>query len=87
MENISKVAEFIDLRRKLETQLYDYEMNNLFGKIDRDDEYVEYVDAMRTLSLCLNLAGELIGLQPKPKRTLRDLIGLEDDEDDRRENK
>ena len=87
MENISKVAEFIDLRRKLEKQLYDYEMNNLVGKIDRDDEYVEYVDAMRTLSLCLDTASELIGLQPKPKRTLKDLIGLEDDEDGRRENK
>ena len=74
MENISKVAEFIDLRRKLETQLYDYEMNNLFGKIDRDDEYMEYVDAMRTLSRCLDLANELIGLQPKPKRILRTLL-------------
>lgn len=73
MENISKIGEFIDLRRKLETQLYDYEMNNLVGKIDRDDEYVEYVDAMRTLSRCLDLASELIGLQPKPKRTLKDL--------------
>lgn len=78
MENISKVAEFIDLRRKLEQQLYDYEINNLVGKIDRDDEYVEYVDAMRTLSRCLDTANELIGLQPKPKRTLKDLIGLED---------
>lgn len=74
MENISKVAEYIDLRKKLETQLYDYEMNNLIGKTDRDDEYVEYVDAMRTLSLCLDLANELIGLQPKPKRTLRTLL-------------
>ena len=72
------VSDYIILRRKLEQQLYDYEMNNLFGKTDRDDEYVEYVDAMRTLSLCLDLANELIGLQPKPKRTLRDLIGLED---------
>ena len=78
MENISKVAEFIDLRRKLEKQLYDYEMNNLFGKAERDDEYMEYVDAMRTLSLCLDKANELIGLQPKPKLTLKDLIGLED---------
>lgn len=78
MENISKIAEFIDLRRKLESQLYDYEMNNLFGKAERDDEYVEYVDAMRTLSLCLDTASELIGLQPKPKRTLRNLIELED---------
>ena len=75
---ISKIAEFIDLRRKLESQLYDYEMNNLFGKAERDDEYVEYVDAMRTLSLCLDKASELIGLQPKPKRTLRNLIDLED---------
>lgn len=74
----SKTAEFIDLRKKLEKQLYDYEMNNLFGKIDRDDEYMEYVDAMRTLSLCLDLANELMGLPPKPKRTLKDLIGLED---------
>ena len=74
MENINKVAEYIDLRRKLEKQLYDYEMNNLFGKIDRDDEYMEYVDAMRTLSRCLDLANELIGLQPKPKRTLRTLL-------------
>lgn len=72
------VSDYIVLRRKLETQLYDYEMNNLFGKIDRDDEYAEYVDAMRTLSLCLDLANELIGLPPKPKCTLRDLIGLED---------
>lgn len=78
MENISKIAEFIDLRKKLETQLYDYEMNNLFGKTDRDDEYIEYVDAMRTLSRCLDTASELIGLQPKPKRTLRNLIELED---------
>ena len=75
---ISKIAEFIDLRRKLESQLYDYEMNNLFGKAERDDEYVEYVDAMRTLSLCLDKASELIGLQPKPKRTLKNLIDLED---------
>ena len=72
------VAEYIDLRRKLETQLYDYEMNNLVGNAERYDEYEEYVDAMRTLSLCLDLANELIGLPPKPKRTLRDLIGLED---------
>ena len=79
MENISKVAEYIDLRRKLEKQLYDYEMNNLFGKEDRVDEYMEYVDAMRTLSLCLDIANELMGLQPKPKRTLRNLIDwLED---------
>lgn len=78
MENISKVAEFIDLRRKLEKQLYDYEMNNLFGKAERGDEYMEYVDAMRTLSLCLDKASELIGLQPKPKLTLKDLIRLED---------
>ena len=70
----SKVAEFIDLRKKLEKQLYDYEMNNLFGKTDRDDEYMEYVDAMRTLYCCLDLASELIGLQPKPKRTLENLI-------------
>ena len=83
----SKIGEFIDLRRRLEKQLYDYEMNNLFDKTDRDDEYVEYVDAMRTLSLCLDKASEIIGLQPKPKRTLKDLIGLEDDKDDRRENK
>lgn len=72
------VSDYIVLRRKLEQQLYDYEMNNLFGKEDRDDEYVEYVDAMRTLSVCLDLANELIGLPPKPKRTLKDLIGLED---------
>ena len=72
------VSDYITLRKKLEQQLYDYEMNNLFGKEDRDDEYVEYVDAMRTLSVCLDLANELIGLQPKPKRTLKDLIGLED---------
>ena len=70
----SKVAEFIDLRRKLEKQLYDYEMKYLLDKTDRDDEYVEYVDAMRTLSCCLDLASELIGLQPKPKRTLENLI-------------
>ena len=70
----SKVAEFIDLRRKLEKQLYDYEMKYLFDKTDRDDEYMEYVDAMRTLSLCLDLANELMGLQPKPKRTLENLI-------------
>lgn len=72
------VLDYINLRKKLEKQLYDYEMNNLFGKVERDDEYIEYVDAMRTLSVCLDLANELIGLQPKPKRTLRDLIGLED---------
>lgn len=72
------VSDYIVLRRKLEQQLYDYEMNNLFGKEDRDDEYVEYVDAMRTLSVCLDLANELMGLPPKPKRTLKDLIGLED---------
>ena len=72
------VSDYIVLRRKLENQLYDYEMNNLIGNAERDDEYVEYVDAMRTLSLCLDLANELIGLPPKPKRTLRDLIGLED---------
>ena len=70
----SKVAEFIDLRRKLEKQLYDYEMKYLFDKTDRDDEYMEYVDAMRTLSLCLDLANELMGFQPKPKRTLENLI-------------
>ena len=72
------ISDYIVLRRKLEKQLYDYEMNNLFGKAERGDEYMEYVDAMRTLSVCLDLANELIGLQPKPKRTLRDLIGLED---------
>lgn len=72
------ISDYIVLRRKLEKQLYDYEMNNLFGKAERGDEYMEYVDAMRTLSLCLDLANELMGLQPKPKRTLRDLIGLED---------
>ena len=72
------ISDYIVLRRKLEKQLYDYGMNNLFGKAERGDEYMEYVDAMRTLSCCLDLANELMGLQPKPKRTLRDLIGLED---------
>ena len=72
------ISDYIVLRKKLEKQLYDYEMNNLFGKIDRDDEYTEYVDAMRTLSCCLDLANELMGLQPKSKLTLKDLIGLED---------
>lgn len=67
-----KTAEFIDLCRKLEKQLrairqYDYE-NNLFGKEERDDEYTEYVYTMRTLSLCLNLANELM-----PRLTLKDL--------------
>lgn len=67
-----KTAKFIDLCRKLEKQLrvirqYDYE-NNLFGKEERDDEYTEYVDVMRTLSLCLNLANELM-----PRLTLKDL--------------
>lgn len=67
-----KTAKFIDLCGKLEKQLrairqYYYE-NNLFGKIDRDDEYTEYVYTMRTLSLCLNLANELM-----PRLTLKDL--------------
>lgn len=68
-----KTAKFTDLCKKLEKQLrvirqYDYE-NNLFGKAERDDEYMEYVDAMRTLSLCLDLANELIRI----KLTLKDL--------------
>lgn len=67
-----KTAKFIDLCRKLEKQLrviqqYDYE-NNLFGKAERDDEYMEYIDAVRTLSLCLDLANELM-----PRLTLKDL--------------
>lgn len=74
MENISKIGEFIDLRKKLEKQLCDYEMNNLFGKAERDDEYMEYVDAMRTLCLCLDKASEIIGLQPNLKRTLREIL-------------
>lgn len=68
-----KTTKFTDLCRKLEKQLrvirqYDYE-NNLFGKTERDDEYTEYVDAMRTLSLCLDVANELI----RRKLTLKDL--------------
>lgn len=68
-----KTAKFIDLCKKLEKQLrvirqYDYE-NSLFGKAERDDEYTEYVDAMRTLLLCLDVANELIRL----KLTLKDL--------------
>lgn len=68
-----KTAKFIDLCSKLEKQLrvirqYYYERNDLFGEAERDDEYTEYVYTMRTLSLCLNLANELM-----PRLTLKDL--------------